>query len=393
MLKFYKQVAFSFSALALLSSIIIVAGLQLSTYQTDLLPNAGSALDWRPEVSPLVPDGGTHTEVIDDSADALRWKYTLDKENPFPYSAYMLDFSNDARAYLDLSAYEYISFKARCEPQSVFSLVIISYDAVVTANDPAIGRVAANVFPCNTRESLVTFRLRDIKTAEWWLWRYQLKSTEQDYDLSKVMSIRFVNTPRQEREQEMRVTVTELVLTGEDWRFLYAAIALVLLLWLGFFCIVFQRYCRLLVDDVKARVMQDKQFIAYKALTIAPQKDKEKLGLLQYLATEYANPELSLEAVCATLGMNRTKVNEILKGEIGMTFSGYLNKLRLTEAARLLSEHEQANVSEIAHQVGYNNPSYFNKLFKAEYGCTPKNFKEMYISGEAKQNNLIKDTE
>jgi YesN/AraC family two-component response regulator len=96
------------------------------------------------------------------------------------------------------------------------------------------------------------------------------------------------------------------------------------------------------------------------------------------MATEYANPELSLEMAAVSLGVNRTKINEILKEELGLTFSTYLNKLRLTESARLLSENEDANVSEIAYLVGYNNVSYFNKLFKTEYGCAPKIFKVLY---------------
>lgn len=383
MLSFYKQVAASFLALVLLSAAIILAGLQLSTYQAELLPNAKADFTWRRDIAPDELYRGTHTEVLDDSSSTIRWKYTLSKENPFPYSAFVLDFTNDVRDYVDLSAYERISFHAKCSPQIVHTLVVISHDDSVTVPDDEVsGRVASSVFPCNTDGNSVTFRLRDIKTADWWLWRYERKLTEQDYDLSKVIDIRFVNTSRQERERENEVEITDLILTGEDWRFLNGAIAAVLFFWLLFFVIIFKRYCRLLEADVKARVLQDKQFIAYKALTIAPQKDKEKSGLLQYLATEYANPDLSLETVCSELGINRTKVNEILKAEIGMTFSGYLNKLRLTESARLLSEHELANVSEIAHQVGYNNPSYFNKLFKSEYGCTPKSFKEMYAGRE-----------
>jgi AraC-like DNA-binding protein len=57
-----------------------------------------------------------------------------------------------------------------------------------------------------------------------------------------------------------------------------------------------------------------------------------------------------------------------------MTFNAYLNKLRLTEAARLLSGQSEINVMEIAYLVGYNNVSYFGKLFKNEYGCTPGKF-------------------
>lgn len=49
--------------------------------------------------------------------------------------------------------------------------------------------------------------------------------------------------------------------------------------------------------------------------------------------------------------------------------TAYLNKLRLTEAARLLAEKDTASVSEIAYSVGYGSVSYFNKLFKEEYRC------------------------
>jgi AraC-like DNA-binding protein len=99
--------------------------------------------------------------------------------------------------------------------------------------------------------------------------------------------------------------------------------------------------------------------------------------VLKYIATNYTNPELELESVVAGTGANRNKVNELLKTELGMTFTGYVNKLRLTEAARLLTEKSTATVAEIAYSVGYANVSYFNRLFKEEYGCTPKAFRTL----------------
>jgi AraC-like DNA-binding protein len=83
------------------------------------------------------------------------------------------------------------------------------------------------------------------------------------------------------------------------------------------------------------------------------------------------------------IGVSRTKINDILKAELGYTFSVYLNKLRLTEASRLLTETD-LTVAEIAYSVGYKNVSYFNKLFKDEYGCTPKMFKDIYIDQKNK---------
>ena len=53
--------------------------------------------------------------------------------------------------------------------------------------------------------------------------------------------------------------------------------------------------------------------------------------------------------------------------------------MRLTEAARLLTGNPAATASEVAYSVSYGNVSYFNKLFKEEYGCAPKVFKNVAL--------------
>ncbi len=120
---------------------------------------------------------------------------------------------------------------------------------------------------------------------------------------------------------------------------------------------------------------EDMPLIAYQKLSISPQVDKTKRSLLLFLAQEYADPEISLDIIVERLGINKSKINTILKDELGMTFTAYINKLRLTEAARLLSEYPDETISQIAYRVGFNNASYFNKLFKETYGCSPKYFK------------------
>jgi AraC-like DNA-binding protein len=42
-----------------------------------------------------------------------------------------------------------------------------------------------------------------------------------------------------------------------------------------------------------------------------------------------------------------------------------------------LAENDSAGIAEIAYSVGYRNSSYFIKLFKEEYQCTPKAFQEL----------------
>jgi AraC-like DNA-binding protein len=198
--------------------------------------------------------------------------------------------------------------------------------------------------------------------------------------MDKVIAISFVGSWQGPVETLVKVKLSELTLHGCDWPYAWAFAGFLALVWIGFINWLFKQYTLSLIADVKNRLKKDRPLIAYQQLSIKPHRDKEKSEVLRFMATQYKNPDLSLESAVTSLGINRTKINELLKDELGMTFSTYLNKLRLAEAARLLSQQDEANVAEIAHLVGYNNVSYFNKLFKNEYGCTPKTFIDIHAS-------------
>jgi AraC-like DNA-binding protein len=154
------------------------------------------------------------------------------------------------------------------------------------------------------------------------------------------------------------------------------ALAVISMIGWGAFAAWFLRgHSRALVAGLDAQLKNDRQFFAYRQLTLEPFKDKEKAAILQYIGTRYRDPELDMASVTARIGADREKINEILKTELGMTFTGYVNQLRLTEAARLLAGHAGMPIADIAFAVGYANVSYFNKLFKEEYGCTPGAFR------------------
>ena len=65
-----------------------------------------------------------------------------------------------------------------------------------------------------------------------------------------------------------------------------------------------------------------------------------------------------------------------------MTPNDYLRTARLKRAAELLLD-DRLNVTEVAYKVGFEDPSYFSKCFKAYFGMAP--------SGFAKNRNRQKD--
>ncbi|MGV3642325.1 MAG: helix-turn-helix transcriptional regulator, partial [Adhaeribacter sp.] len=69
-------------------------------------------------------------------------------------------------------------------------------------------------------------------------------------------------------------------------------------------------------------------------------------------------------------GMSRVYLYKKLLALTGRSPIEFIRSIRLKRAARLLEE-SQLTVAEIAYEVGFNNPKYFTKYFKAEFHCLP----------------------
>ncbi|HEY7774015.1 MAG TPA: AraC family transcriptional regulator [Marinagarivorans sp.] len=347
------------------------------------MPRKQSAIAWYPTASPEAPKEGTET-TVNQEGELIDYDFYLSPSKDFPYAAFNFDFSppEDLTKTVNIKKFREVRFEVACSPKNVLLFVLQSHDDMVT--DPQVmptRRVASMLFSCNETFKTVVIPFDHLYTPDWWLARHGRNYFDRNYRKDKVYSFSLVNSLDSPRATVSNVKVRDLKLARADFKYIYVIGALVLLAWVLVIVNLVRFYVREAIESIKAKVQLDRPFIAYKQLSIEPQRDKEKAAVLRYLATEYSNSELTMELMIDALGINRTKINQILKDELGLTFNAYLNKLRITEAARLLSE-EDANVSEIAYSVGYNNVSYFNKLFKAEYSCTPKAFKSMYRQDE-----------
>jgi AraC-like DNA-binding protein len=211
---------------------------------------------------------------------------------------------------------------------------------------------------------------------DWWFGLFKVNRANQGYSLDKVAQIEFGIARNGPVGVPARAEIREITLHGRHFGYLYVLGALLIISWTGFAFWVFKAHAAAVSEEVRNRLQKDLPFVAYQKLSLEPHRDKEKSALLVFLATHYADANLDLETVVSATGMSRNKVNDILKSELGFTFTGYLNKLRMTEAARLLRESDSASVAEVAYSVGYNSTSYFNRLFKEEYQSTPRAFRE-----------------
>jgi YesN/AraC family two-component response regulator len=96
----------------------------------------------------------------------------------------------------------------------------------------------------------------------------------------------------------------------------------------------------------------------------------------EYMRNNYEK-EISLDDIAKIVNMTVVSFSRFIKKRTGKTFIDSLNDIRLGHASRLLID-TRLSIAEVSYRCGYNNLSYFNRIFKKKHNYTPKEFRENY---------------
>ena len=99
----------------------------------------------------------------------------------------------------------------------------------------------------------------------------------------------------------------------------------------------------------------------------------------RFLRTLSARPYQVTTAseVARLLGVSRSWLNQRVRQETEKNLTDHLQGRLILESKRLLA-HSDLNVSEVAYQLGFEDPSYFTRLFRQMEGLSPREFREEY---------------
>ncbi len=110
------------------------------------------------------------------------------------------------------------------------------------------------------------------------------------------------------------------------------------------------------------------------AISQTRQKHLDKVRqILKYIEEHYTEA-LSIPMMAEASGFSESHFMKFFKQTFGTSFTSYLNAYRLTMAARLLLSSDDG-ILTVAVASGFENLSYFNRMFKRKYGMTPKQFR------------------
>ena len=108
-------------------------------------------------------------------------------------------------------------------------------------------------------------------------------------------------------------------------------------------------------------------------ITITPLDEKLIKNAIKLVEENINDSEFSVERLSKGLGISRVYLYKKMMSVTGKSPIEFIRIIRLKRAAQLLRE-SQLNISEIAYQVGFNNPKSFSKYFKEEFDMLPSQY-------------------
>jgi len=113
--------------------------------------------------------------------------------------------------------------------------------------------------------------------------------------------------------------------------------------------------------------------IEEKNITPVDQKFLQKV--FDLITRHVSNSSLNVESLTEDLALSRSVLHRKILSLVGETPGELIRRIRLKKAASLI-EKNFGNLSEVALEVGFNNPAYFSEAFKKQFGMSPSQYQQ-----------------
>ena len=120
--------------------------------------------------------------------------------------------------------------------------------------------------------------------------------------------------------------------------------------------------------------------LQYVASLASGKEEESESSLAQsirlYLQENYTDPNLSMASLSELFDMSESTMSRFFKAHMGVTFSTYLENMRLNEAETLLTSTD-LSVKDISAMIGYTTPTTFYKAFRRKWGVSPTTHRDV----------------
>lgn len=95
----------------------------------------------------------------------------------------------------------------------------------------------------------------------------------------------------------------------------------------------------------------------------------------KYIEQNYADPDICLRSVAEAVHFSPNHFSTVFSQDCGVTFIEYLTAVRVEQAKKLLKNTDKKS-TDIAYEVGFNDPHYFSFIFKKSVGLSPREWRQ-----------------
>lgn len=154
---------------------------------------------------------------------------------------------------------------------------------------------------------------------------------------------------------------------------------------------LFQFRCAILINHLFYYLFQEIEYTVQTEQEAKANRLKGKRArrIMHYVDDHYTE-KILLSDIAAEENLDLYYLSHFFKDTFGISFQNYVNKLRCEHARHLLLVTDYP-LLDICMESGFSDPKYFNKSFKEQYGCLPKQYRKNFASLELKdqQYNML----
>ena len=113
-----------------------------------------------------------------------------------------------------------------------------------------------------------------------------------------------------------------------------------------------------------------------KEKKVEQQEDYFVLKVRRSVEAHLDDYEFNVEQLCKDVGMSHSQLHRKLSAVTGLSANKFIRSIRLNKAKELLRQEPPLSVIAVAMDCGFNDPGYFGRVFKKEFGRTPGEWQE-----------------
>lgn len=292
--------------------------------------------------------------------EGYQLNYTLKEGVKYPYAnLYISLHSGD---FIDFSGYDYIGIRVKSSSSNYLEVrVNLFVDGVSDLHRISTYVPFCYILEVDSNPLDYIVKIDDFKVPKWWYSTYEVNSSYNIKDHLKTVGY-FQLGPTGDKDLE---SPDSIVLSGfESIRSRTGVVIIILSLLILYALSLYIIY---------NRNREGKSVITYTELEIEDNFDSYKI-IEDYIGKRFSETEICLTKVSMDLGISSKTVSDYIHGKFKMNFPSFLNSIRVSEAKRILANHD-IKIIDVAIAVGYSSPGHFNRIFKKFENMTPTEFR------------------